>query len=163
VQHDSLKLRRIYHREKLNFELWISNSKKKKNRKYNIKEKKWKGDTCAWAGSSHLRPTSPAPAHGLLTRASPLYALPFSFSFVALTCGLHSSYSRGRLRGHLHAGLPLACGPRRSGFSSHFGSLTCGPPCQAHLPRELQLSSAGLSPAGAPRKSPRRSEIHPIP
>ena len=118
-------------------------------------------------GPNHLpsRPTyssSLSPTH-LLTRTSPLHALPFSFSFVALTCGLHSSYSRGRLRGHLHAGLPLACGPRRSGFSSHFGSLTCGTPCQAHLPHELQLSSAGLSPAGAPRKSPRRSEIHPIP
>jgi hypothetical protein len=59
----------------------------------------------------------------------------------------------------LNRGTGLACGSHGSVLSPRYGSLTCGPPCQAHLPHELQQNFAGSSLTCAPRKSSRRSGI----
>jgi hypothetical protein len=58
------------------------------------------------------------------------------------TSGLHSSYSRGRLRGHLRAGLPLACGPPQIGLLLSFRVTylwaTMSGPSPTRAPTELR-------------------------
>jgi hypothetical protein len=83
VQNDSLKLRKIYHRVNLNFEFWISNSKRKTKQK-----KKERGKTRAWAQCDRVDPL------GQLLRAARPTAAPTTWLHRLVTHS-HLALNRG--------------------------------------------------------------------